>query len=285
MEWTRAEEAQRTYDWLHGLPVGFERVETSSDDGTRLVGHALACCPDSPRWVVFAHGYADNWRAGLAFARRYAEAGCNLLLVDLRAHGESGGEWVGAGWLDRRDLVAWSHWTVGRAGEGARVALAGISMGGAAALLACAEDDLPGEVRACVADSAYADFWNTAVNVVSTGALGTSPMPAHPLIDLARLFLRLSRGGYDLALARPVDAIARAKAPVLLVQGDDDKVVPPHMAAELEAAADGRAELVRVESAGHCCAASARFHSMTSRSWPMRPGDIWRTRSSPPAPR
>ncbi len=257
MEWNRAEEAQRTYDWLHGLPVGLEDVETVSDDGTRLVGHALACCPGSPRWVVFAHGYADNWRAGLSFARRYAEMGCNLLLVDMRAHGASGGEWVGAGWLDRRDLVAWARWAVGRAGADARVALAGISMGAAAAVCACAEEDLPEGVRACVADSAYTDFWNTAVGVVSSGSLGNSPMPAHPLMDIARLYLRLSKGGYDLALARPVDAIARTRVPVLLLQGEDDKVVPSHMANELAAAAGERAELVTVESAGHCCAAFA----------------------------
>lgn len=257
MEWNRAEEAQRTFDWLHGLPVGFEDVEVTSDDGVRLAGHALACCPGSPRWVVFAHGYNDNWRAGLAFARHYAEKGCNLLLVDLRAHGASGGAWVGAGWLDRRDLVAWARWVVGRAGSDARIALAGISMGAASAILACAEDDLPAEVRACVADSAYTDFWNTAVGVVSSGSLGTQPMPAHPLVDLARLFLRLRKGGYDVARSRPVDAIAKTRVPVLLLQGADDKVVPSYMADELAAAAGERVELVTVESAGHCCAAFA----------------------------
>ena len=174
IEWNRAEEAELTWHWLQALPCPVERVETTSDDGCRLVGRAIACRPDSARWLVFAHGYADNWRAGLTYARRYAELGFNLLLVDLRAHGESDGAWVGAGWLDRRDLVAWCRWVVGRAGEGARVTLAGISMGAASAIMACGEDDLPEQVRACVADSAYDDFWNTAVGVVTSGSLGTS---------------------------------------------------------------------------------------------------------------
>ena len=262
LEWDRAEEAGRTWRWLQGQPQGFERVEVASDDGVRLVGHVLACRPDSLRWVIFVHGYHDNWRTGLTYARRYAEAGFNLLFVDLRAHGESGGDWVGAGWLDRRDLVAWCRWVVSRAGEGARVTLAGISMGAASAIMACGGDDLPEQVRACVADSAYDDFWNTAVGVVTSGSLGTSPMPAHPVLDLARLFLKLGRGGYDVALSRPVDAIARSAAPVLLVQGEDDKVVPAHMADALAAAAGGAAageghELVKVPSAGHCCAVFA----------------------------
>ena len=257
IEWDRAEEADRTWRWLHGLPTAVEDVFATSDDGTRLAGHVLACRPDSPRWLVFVHGFHDNWRAGLTYARRFAEAGYNLLFCDLRAHGASGGDWVGCGWLDRRDLVAWARWAVGRAGADARVALTGISMGAAAAVCACAEEDLPEGVRACVADSAYTDFWNTAVGVVSSGSLGNSPMPAHPLMDIARLYLRLSKGGYDLALARPVDAIARTRVPVLLLQGEDDKVVPSHMANELAAASGERAELVTVESAGHCCAAFA----------------------------
>lgn len=256
LEWDRAEEAERTWRWITSRAVAPERVEVASDDGTRLVGHALACCPGSPRWVVFVHGYADSWRAGITYARRYAEAGFNLLLVDLRAHGESGGAWVGCGWLDRRDLVAWARWVVGRAGEGARVLLAGISMGAASCLMACAEPDLPPQVRACVSDSAYTDFWGAAENVVESGSLGTPPVAAHPLLDLARRRLAREPGGYDLALARPVDALARTRVPVLLVHGEADRVVPPRMARELAATGSGH-ELVSFPDAGHCCAVFA----------------------------
>ena len=253
IEWDRAEEAQCTWRWLHEGERVFERVETVSDDGVTLVAHALECCPGSSRWLVFSHGYTDNWRCGLTYARRYAEAGFNLLFCDLRAHGESGGDWVGAGWLDRRDLVAWSRWVVGRAGSDVRVVLAGISMGAASSIMACGEKDLPEQVRVCIADSAYTDFWRTAVNVVATGSLGTPSAPPHPLVDLARLTLRLAPGGYDLAFARPVDALAHSRVPVLLVQGDADRVVPPYMASELASAGTGH-ELVSFPNAGHCCA-------------------------------
>ena len=256
MEWLRAEEAHRTWEWLQGLSCGFERVECLADDGVSLVGRAVACNPLSPRWLVFAHGYHDNWRAGLAFARRYAELGLNLLLVDLRAHGESGGDWVGCGWLDRRDVVAWCRWVVGHAGEGSRVTLAGISMGAASCLMACAERDLPSQVNACVADSGYADFWRTAENVVSAGSLGTPSAAAHPLLDVARRRLLRAPGGYDLRLARPVDALAHARVPVLLVYGESDRVVPVSMAHELAGAGTGH-ELLTFPAAGHCCATFA----------------------------
>lgn len=257
MEWDRAEEADRTWHWLTGSGVVTEVVETVSDDGTRLVGRVLAAHPSSGRWVIFAHGFAESWRAGLTYARRLSEAGCNLLLVDMRAHGESGGAWVGAGWLDRRDLVAWSRWVVARAGADARVALMGISMGAASVLEALGEKDLPVQVRACVADSAYTDFWGAAVNVVSGGRLGLPSLPARPTLDLARLLLRLRRGGYDLALARPVDAAARAALPVLLIHSDGDAICPVPMAERLLAAAPAGSELVTFPASGHCCAVFA----------------------------
>lgn len=257
MEWDRAEEADRTWHWLTGSGVSAEVVETVSDDGTRLVGRVLATRPDSPRWVIFAHGFAENWRAGLTYARRLSEAGCNLLLVDMRAHGESGGAWVGAGWLDRRDLVAWSRWVVERAGENVRVALMGISMGASSVLEALGEKDLPPQVCACVADSAYTDFWGAAFNVVSGGQLGLPSMPARPVLDIARLFLRLRRGGYDLALSRPIDAVSRAAAPVLLVHSTGDVICPLPMAERLLAAAPEGSELVTFPSSGHCCAVFA----------------------------
>ena len=163
---------------------------------------------------------------------------------------------MGGRWLDRRDLMAWCRWVVARAGEGARVALAGISMGAASCLMACGEKDLPPQVRACVADSGYADFWRTAENVVESGSLGTPPVAAHPLVDVARRRLMREPGGYDLRFARPVDALARTRVPVLIIHGEVDRVVPAYMARELSAAGGGH-QLEVFPGAGHCCAVFA----------------------------
>ena len=61
------------------------------------------------------------------------------------------------------------------------------------------------------------------------------------------------RGGYDLRAARPVDAIAHARVPVLLLHGEGDRVVPVEMAHELAGAGTGH-ELHTFPGAGHCCA-------------------------------
>ncbi len=257
LEDARAREAASTRAWLDALPdgVAFETVETISDDGTRLVGHALSCAPASTRWLVFAHGLDGTWRAGMTFARSFAEKGFNLLFIELRAHGASGGAWVGTGWLDRRDLVAWSQWVVRRAGSDARVVLMGQSMGAAAALIASAEKDLASQVVACVSEAAYTDWWNLALSkfVETRTSPGTVRRSSpHPFLDVERLLLKSKSDGYDLALSRPVDAIAHARVPVLLIQDANDRTVPMHMARKLDAAATGDHELLVVRLAGHC---------------------------------
>ena len=69
------------------------------------------------------------------FARDYRTCGFNVLMADNRAHGDSGGRYVGMGWLDHVDYLRWISPLVGTVGPDARIVLHGISMGGATALL------------------------------------------------------------------------------------------------------------------------------------------------------
>ena len=63
-------------------------------------------------------------------------------------------------------------------------------------------------------------------------------------------------GGYDIRLARPVDALARTRVPVLLVHGEADRVVPVGTALELATAGGGH-QLEVFPGAGRCCAVFA----------------------------
>ncbi len=266
IEANRAAEADATFRWMTSLSSGwdFEDVELNANDGAVLAGHVLRCSPGSDRWLIYVHGLNGGWRTGMTFARHYAEAGFNLLFVELRGHGASGGDWVGSGWLDKTDVVDWCQWLVLREGSDVKIVLAGISMGAASIVMAAGEDDLPSQVKACVSDSAYTDFWNVAVTeVTKIGPSEGRAASAHPLVDLMRFMLLIKKGGYDIAKARPVDAIACSKVPVLLIHGEDDQVVPVRMADELAEAAGGAAageeghELLKVPSAGHCASSLA----------------------------
>ena len=67
---------------------------------------------------------------------------------------------------------------------------------------------------------------------------------------------------HDVVYRQPVGKELPFAYGAFLLQGEDDKVVPAHMADALAAAAGGAAEgegheLVKIPSAGHCCAVFA----------------------------
>lgn len=238
--------------WLDGLPQGWQEVHAEAQDGASLAGFLLEANPGSSRWVILAHGYGGNHREMMLYARGWAQRGFNLLAPDMRGHGESGGPYIGMGWLDRRDLVAWACWLVQSRGADVQICLHGHSMGGSAVCLAAGEADLPAQVRAIVSDCAFTSAWEALASMIEGGA----GLPVHPTLDLVRLNLMARRGGYDLAHANALPAVGRARVPMLFVHGEGDELVPPAMSRKLhDACASAGSELLMVPGAGHCQAA------------------------------
>ena len=83
-----------------------ERVGVTAEDGTRLTGFYLD--QHSDRTMIFVHGYRGEPVSNFCMqAKHYCELGWNLLFIIQRAHGESGGKWLGLGVLECRDLPLW----------------------------------------------------------------------------------------------------------------------------------------------------------------------------------
>lgn len=250
----RAGELASAHRWFEFVRPSFEAVDLTASDGCRLVGHELLAGAPSQDWLVYAPGLGGTWKSGLCFARRFAQKGFNLLLLDMRSQGESGGTSVGYGHIERRDLVEWCEWIVSQDAD-ARIVLAGFSMGAAAVVEASGEADLPVQVKAILSDSAYADLWGEAMYLLGKGN-GASFL-LRPTLDIARLALRAGKQGFDLASASAEGAICRSSTPTFIVYGADDSAVPKGSSQRLASAAACEHELLVVPGAGHCCASLA----------------------------
>ena len=224
-------------------------VETASSDGTQLVAYALEPNPDSCKWVIAVHGYKGDWPEHMMHARRYADHGYNLLFPVLRGHAASGGAFIGLGLVDAADLSSWARWLVDAGAE--TVVLHGHSMGGTAVCMAGAEETLPLQVKAIVADCAYSDAWNVATLIAREGM----HLLCHPSLELARFVLMHSKGGYDIQKVDVAAVAAQMRVPVLVIHGQADCVVQPSMAERIYDAAPAGSKLVFVPGAGHCLAA------------------------------
>jgi uncharacterized protein len=191
--------------------------------------------------VLLFHGIRASRLDMVDRARFLHAAGYTVLLFDSRAHGESGGQRITFGYLeslDARAILAFLR----RAAPDERIGVIGISLGGAALLVG----PQPLGVSALVLESVYPTLEEAIDNrlVLRLGALGP---PLSPLLTL-QLGPRL---GFSAADLRPIDAIDRVEAPVLVIAGTEDRHTTLAQARRLFARAQAPKELWEVPGAGH----------------------------------
>ncbi|MGN7359153.1 alpha/beta hydrolase [Paenibacillus sp. SAF-054] len=229
--------------WLNGqLP---ETVHLQSEDGLRLAGYYIPAAQPSKRTVILVHGYYSQGKEMGAFAKLYHDMGFHVLLPDNRGHGQSGGDYIGFGWPDRKDVMQWIGFVLERSGPQMEIVLHGVSMGGATVLMASGEQ-LPEQVRCIIADCAY-----TSVRDILTYQLKQMyKLPPFPLLPVTSLVCKL-RAGYFFGDGSALRQVGKARLPVLFIHGDQDAFVPFEMVHRLYAAARGDKELYVVPGGVH----------------------------------
>ena len=80
-----------------------EQIEIAAQDGTALVGHWF--CPENAKRIIIAiHGWRSTWSQDFgAIAPFWFDNDCAVLFAEQRGQGNSGGEYMGFGLLERYD--------------------------------------------------------------------------------------------------------------------------------------------------------------------------------------
>ena len=215
-------------DGLRRIPM--EQVEIRSYDRYVLRGRWYPA--ENPRrTVILAHGWHSHWYVDFSASAPFLhENGCNLLLIDQRCHGDSGGDLIGYGVCERQDILAWLDWVEANH-KGIPVYLCGLSMGAATVLMTAA---LPigGRVAGIIADSAYAKP-NEIIQRTLKKNIGPLAAPTLAAVNLNCK----RRGNFTYADATPVKAMKKNKlVPCLFIHGDGDTFVPCEMSREIQRA-------------------------------------------------
>lgn len=205
------------------------------------------------RWIVLAHGYgsssADPTTGMLGLARDLHDRNFGVLLFDFRASGNSEGDSGSAGYFERFDLLGALDYLAERGVARKRIGVLGQSMGGAVALMACST---PGTAAAVVSDSAFADLW-LMIKRAQSGFMKPLAL-ANPGMSVMALAIY----GIDISEVSPARSLALSESPVLIIHGEEDRVVPRSHARLLAKASgsrfresDAAANVWLVPGAGH----------------------------------
>jgi alpha-beta hydrolase superfamily lysophospholipase len=194
--------------------------------------------------VVFVHGYLMN-RAELApVAYQLWKQGYASLLIDLRAHGGSGGKKCTLGYFEREDVAEALRYARGRA-EGLPLIVVGSSMGAAASALALADD--PSLADVLVMDSGY--------SMLSSAVLGWWRFLGGQklMVMLApTLYVAAPMAGFSPFSVDIAAALAKiGPKPVLHLHGERDTLALPAEAQRNYDACAGPKRLVWFAGLGH----------------------------------
>lgn len=219
-------------------------VNLFSTDNVRLYGKKMLC-ENSDKWAIVVHGYRSKGSSMNDYAIEYYKKGYNVIIPDLRCHRNSGGKYLGMGWLDKDDIKLWIKHIVNIDRE-AEIVLHGVSMGAATVMMLSGEE-LPDNVKVIVEDCGYTSVYEIFKSECRARFLITH----YPALWLGSLICKLHVGyGW-----REASAINQVKnnydIPMLFIHGDKDRFVPFSMLDELYEAASCEKEKYVVYGAGH----------------------------------
>ena len=218
------------------------RVE---NDGLTLYGEYFDFGHD--RCVLILPGRCECLIYSYYFAAPYEKAGFNVLVVDTRAHGKSGGKYNTAGIRESSDVVAWSRYLEQELGC-RELWYHGICIGTAAGIYAMNRADCPDCVKGLVTEGCFVSLRETFKRHMIA-----DKRPLFPVLDLVMLHLNFTTG-VNIYRDTPLNAMKKLdrKYRLLFLYGKQDIFSIPEKSKQLFAACTaGDKKLVWFDRGGH----------------------------------
>jgi len=205
----------------YGL-IGVEERVLDMPDGARLVGWYGRAAPGRPT-VLYLHGNAGNLANRSERVRKYSARGLGIFMLSYRGYSGSTGRPTERANVADAKLAYEALRKDGIAPED--IILYGESLGSGVAVQVAAEKPVGG----IVLDAPY-------TSIVDVAAEAYPFLPVRPFMVDRYDTLRYLRD---------------VKAPLLVVHGEEDEVIPVAMGRAVYAAANGPKEIVTLPRAGH----------------------------------
>ena len=223
-----------------------ETVTITSFDDTELTGHMYRA-ENTKRFIVAMHGWRSSWSSDFGMiAPFWHDNGCSVLYVEQRGQGNSGGDYMGFGMVERFDCLEWVKWLNANGAEGYPIYLAGISMGASTVLMASGCEELPENVHGIMADCGFTSAKEIWKHVAEKKLRLSYGLRKRQVDALCRARIDMDADSYS-----TLDAMKTNKIPVMFVHGASDGFVPVEMTYENYEACTAPKKILISEGADH----------------------------------
>ncbi len=222
------------------------------DNTNELTGTYISYNNENKKSVIIIHGLYQNRSMAMNYIDIYRQLGFNILLIDLRGHGESDGV-ITWGQTEIKDIDMWCDFLRQTKGQEI-VGIHGISLGGAFSLLHSGLSEHPADFY--VEDSSYSDlkslYYNHLHNMIQL------PNDSK-ILDVLWLYSQICmywHTGATLDKLSPLKAVEQSHAPTLFLHNDTDELIPPQTLSELYDACSAPKQMHMFKNSTHAQAIS-----------------------------
>lgn len=231
-------------EWVHSKEM--EHIFIPARDGIALSGWYLPCDKPTDKLVIILHGYTSKGLDSAAHAYFFSRMGFDCLMPDHRAHGDSEGDYIGFGILDRFDCCSWIKYIRKRFGADKKILLHGTSMGATTALMAAEMPEARETVKGVISDCAFTSPYDVFSHILKRDY----HLPKFPIMNINSVICR-NKAGYGFKDHSTLKSVKNIKCPVLFIHGGDDNFVPTSMTLQNYEACTAPKDMLIVANAGH----------------------------------
>lgn len=190
-----------------------EEIGVTTSDHLALRG--LYYEADGDMAVIIIPGRPESCIYSLYYAYPYMENGVSVCCPDIRAHGESEGEWSGMGFKEQEDILAFAHY-LHDVKRKKKIILHGICVGSCASSFVLARPDCPDYISGVFTDGMFASMYLTLIR-----RFMRFKAPVYPTIWIFRSLAK-KMYGYDMKKQGPMENVKKWKVPASIVASKED---------------------------------------------------------------
>jgi len=224
--------------WTRPFPAGsrtpadynvpYRDVVLRTSDGVRLQAWYIPHPDSRGRTLIICHGLGDHRLGALGIGLALRKQGpFNVLVYDMRRHGQSDKTHFTYGYHERKDVAAAVAYLEKTVKPRPKIGIIGWSAGGAVAMMSAADEP---KIKAVVAINTFAEL-REEIQRRKPGSLPS-------LVMQGGIRKAESLANFKVAEVSPLKAAARIKAPLFLIAGDRDRTIDPRCTLRMARAAD-----------------------------------------------
>jgi uncharacterized protein len=199
------------------IPVPYAELTVTTQDGFTLSGWLLKTPLPRKGTVIYLHGVGDCKESGLPLGKVFCRNGYDTALIDLRAHGVSGGEFCTYGYYEKHDIRNLIDILEQQESGTGPLAIFGTSMGAAIGIQTAAIEK---RIQAVISEGCFTDLRTISVDYQTRIA----KLPWHFVRNLV-MHRAESIARFKHREVSPLIAVGQMTVPILFIHGKMDPLV------------------------------------------------------------